>query len=34
MYHKAMSLQSCRENIQGLVDQLGLNDAWISGPSS
>ncbi len=26
MYHKAMSLQSCRKNIQGLVDALGLNE--------
>lgn len=27
MYHKAMSLQSCREKIQGLVDALGLNES-------
>lgn len=27
MYHKAMSLQSCREKIQDLVDALGLNES-------
>lgn len=27
MYHKAMSLQSCRKRIQGLVDTLGLNES-------
>lgn len=27
MYHKAMSLQSCREAIQDHIDVLGLNDA-------
>ena len=32
MYHKAMSLQACLEDIQALVDALGLNEGLDQRP--